>query len=151
MKRSATKELFQVCTQTGNTPLIWAANAGHDHVVEYLLKEDSSSSEDKHVDARGYLGATAVSRAACRGHGACLELLAAAGADLDISNDKMQFPLHFAAFKQNLDCLHVLLKYGANPYVLDRKGRTPSLDTSNDDIRQVLQEAMMKRATAITT
>lgn len=151
LEQLPTTELFQGCTKTGNTPLIWAANAGHDHIVEYLLQEGSLPSDNNHVDARGYLGATAVSRAACRGHGACLELLAAAGADLDSANDKMQFPLHFAAYKQHLDCIHILLNYGANPYVLDRKGRTPSLDTSNDEIRHVLEEAMMKQSTGITT
>ncbi|KAG7346441.1 ankyrin repeat domain protein [Nitzschia inconspicua] len=150
LQQLPTDELFQACSQTGNTPLIWAADAGHVNVVEYLLQQYQSSvstqslsvHNNNYLNSRGYLGATAVSRAACRGHATCLERLAAAGADLDVPNDKMQFPLHFAAFKQKLECVHTLLNYGANPFVLDRKGRTPSLDTSNDEIRQVLEESM---------
>jgi HAD-hyrolase-like/Ankyrin repeats (3 copies) len=143
LRQLPTGDLFQDCPQTGNTPLIWAADAGHDDVVEFLLQQQPSvSTLVKIMNIRGYLGATAVSRAACRGHVGCLEQLAAAGADLDVPNDKMQYPLHFAAFKQKMDCVYKLLEHGANPYVLDRKGRTPSLDTSNEEIRRILEDAM---------
>ena len=85
-----------------------------------------------------------MSRAARRGHADCLRLLATAGADLDIGNKKMQYPLHFAAFKENLKCVQILLEHGANTLVLDRKGRTPSQDTKNDEIRCVLELAMTR-------
>lgn len=144
--------LWEACPETGNTPLIWAANAGHANVVQFLLSHLPTDQQKKEecLNIRGYLGATALSRAACRGHTECLQLLAAAAVPsriscLDIPNDKMQYPLHFAAFKQHLDCVHILLEHGANPFVLDRKGRTPSLDTSNAEIRQVLEQAMQER------
>eukprot|EP00977_Amphora_coffeiformis_P011578 scaffold2782_cov182-Amphora_coffeaeformis.AAC.8 len=87
-------EIIAVCPQTRNTPLIWATDAGHSKVVEYIL--EIMGDDRSHLDARGYLGATAASRAACRGHSDCLRLLAERGANLDVCNDKMQYPLHFA-------------------------------------------------------
>ena len=123
--------------KTGNTPLIWAADAGHGHVVAHLL--DSGVL----VDARGYLGATAACRAARRGHADVLEQLCLAEANLDIPNDKLQCPLHFAAFNENLAAVKVLLKYGANTRVLDRKGRIPAQDTKCKEIRSAILESMM--------
>lgn len=134
-------DVLAACPHTGNTPLIWAADAGHVRAVEHVLTRVGDGGRT-HWNARGYLGATAVSRAACRGHAACLRLLAEAGANVDICNDKMQYPLHFAAFKEHTDCLAVLLEFGANTLVLDRKGRTPSLDTKNEEIRRILEDAM---------
>lgn len=122
---------------TGNTPLIWASDAGHLRCVERLLAVGVN------VNVRGYLGNTACSRASRKGHIAVLRALCAAGADADIENIKMQFPLHFAAFKKHPDAVSVLLAHGANPLVLDRKGRTPSEDTSDDSIRDVLRSAMV--------
>lgn len=125
--------------QSGNTALIWAAEKNHAEVVDCLLSLNTTS-----LDHRGYLGATAVSRAARRGHCGVLKKLVEARADLDIPNDKMQYPLHFAAFKQHQAAVEVLLDGGANPRVLDRKGRTPAEDTSDDAIREVLQAALSK-------
>mmetsp|Transcript_20693 Transcript_20693/g.49119 ORF Transcript_20693/g.49119 Transcript_20693/m.49119 type:complete len:527 (+) Transcript_20693:590-2170(+) len=138
-------DVFQNTPSGSNTPLIWAADNGHIEVVQYLidvLPSSSSSSSSECLNHRGYLDSTAVCRAARRGHTDVLKILATGGSDLDIPNLKMQYPLHFAAFKQHLDCVEMLLKYGANPLVLDRKGRTPSQDTSDDAIRSRLEQSM---------
>jgi HAD superfamily hydrolase (TIGR01549 family) len=132
--------------ESGNTPLIWAADAGHAHVVEHLLGllQESSSSGSSSIDARGYLGTTALCRAARRGHSQVLELLLQAGADPNICNDKMQYPLHFAAFKENMEAVQVLLAHKTtNLRVLDRKGRIPADDTKSDDIRNTILAAMV--------
>ena len=50
----------------------------------------------------------------------------------------MQYPLHFAAFKKHPDAVSILMKYGANTLVLDRKGRTPAEDTSDEAIRDAI-------------
>merc|ERR1712125_286613 len=95
------------------------------------------------VDVKGYLSATAVSRASCRGHADVVRMLATAGnANLDIPNEKMQYPLHFAAFKKKMDVVKVLLEHDANTMVCDRKGRTPDEDTSDEMIRD---EILRKR------
>lgn len=131
-ERSAAEE------STGNTPLIWAADAGHIAAVEALLGAGVD------VDVRGFIGATAVSRAARRGHIPVLKALLTHGVDTNIPNDKLQCPLHFAAFKLQREAVSVLLHHNANPLVLDRKGRTPAEDTSDEGIRAQIREAQGK-------
>jgi len=129
---------LQEADEYGNTPLIWAADAGRQNSVEALLSVNGLN-----VDAKGYLGATAVCRASRQGHADVVRILAMAGnANLDIPNAKMQYPLHFAAFKKKMDVVKVLLEHDANTIVLDRKGRTPDEDTSDETIRE---EILRKR------
>ena len=129
----------------GNTPLIWAADAGRLNAVRHLLSVPEVAAS---VNARGYLGATAVCRASRWGHAGVVRLLAGLpGADLGLPNDKGQCPLHFAAFKRMPGAVEALLEAGACTYVLDRKGRTPAEDTSDDRIRaRILQ---VRRAAAM--
>ena len=80
----------------GNTPLVWAADRGHVACVEALVSAGAD------VNAQGFLGATAVARASRRGHVDVLQVLARSpGVDLDLANDKLQSPLHFAAFNRH--------------------------------------------------
>jgi phosphoglycolate phosphatase-like HAD superfamily hydrolase len=145
-----------------NTLLIWAADGGHPECVKLLLElkcqldgpaaagaaaggaaghnnENDIGRID--IDAQGFLGATAVCRAARKGHVEVVEALLAAGANPNIPNVKLQHPLHFAAFKKHPTVVQALLVGGADPLVLDRKGRTPAWDTSEADIRNVLLAA----------
>jgi hypothetical protein len=127
---------------SGNTALIWAADGGHAALVERLLAVcNNNNSSEYYLNRPGYLGATALNRAARRGHLPVLKLLIRAGADLNIPNDKLQYPLHFAAFQQHKDVVQLLLESGANPRVLDRKGRTPAEDTSCERIRDCIRQA----------
>jgi HAD superfamily hydrolase (TIGR01549 family) len=116
---------------SGNTALIWAAERNQVDMVQRLVSMPGID-----LNRLGYLGASAVNRAARRGHVQIVQQLIQAGADLDIPNKKLQYPLHFAAFKQHEDIVKLLLQSGANPRVLDRKGRTPAEDTSNESIRE---------------
>lgn len=125
---------------SGNTPLIWAADQGKVEVVRYLLTIPNVD-----VNYRGYLGSTAMNRAARKGHAEIVRLLAKEGkADMEIPNLKMQYPLHFAAFKLNEDAVDALLECGASTLVLDRKGRTPADDTSDARIREKILSARRK-------
>ena len=64
---------YDIDLDFGNTPLIWAVEGGHRHVVEWLLEIEA-----KHpgiaggVNTKGYLGNTAVSRACRHGLGEIL-------------------------------------------------------------------------------
>ena len=59
----------------------------------------------------------------------------------NIRNDKMQAPLHFAAFKKNCGCVKALLNNSkTDVFILDRKGRTPREDTSSEEIREMIEE-----------
>ena len=103
--------------------------------MHYLVKQRGVD-----MNVRGYLGTTAAGRAARCGQ--VNVLLVLQGAVCYLCNDMRQFPLHFAACKQHLECTQVLLEHSANPYVLDRKGRTPSMDTANDEIRTLIESYM---------
>jgi hypothetical protein len=118
-----------------NTPLIWATENGHLETVRMLV----DSGVD--LDTRGFLGATAISRACRSGHCDILSLLLERGGDPNICNDKMQYPMHFAAFKKKKDAVTLLLKYNADTFVLDRKGRTPAEDTSDENIRTLILQS----------
>ena len=83
-----------------------AADTGSLAAVEVLL---STAGIESTLNAKGFLGATAVSRAARRGHDDCLAALLARGADAGIPNDKLQYPMHFAAFKLKPGAVAVLL------------------------------------------
>jgi len=123
----------------GNTPLIWAADAGHAAAVHAILsKLDAGDVGD--VNARGFLGATAVARAARGGHTDALSALCAVpGIDLNMPNAKLQSALHFAAFKRHKAAVSVLLEAGASTRALDRKGRTPAEDTDVAEIREMIK------------
>ena len=137
----------------GNTPLIWAAEGGSVEAVAVVLAACAAlnaaagctaatgSSGRLFLNHQGFLGATAVSRAARRGHADCLAALLAAGADPDLANVKLQAPLHFAAFKRHPACAAALLAAGASPLALDRKGRTPGQDTADPALAATLAEA----------
>ena len=57
---------------------------------------------------------------------------------------QLQYPMHFAAFKLQPQALEVLLKHKASPFVLDRKGRTPAEDTSDEAIRATIMQVQQQ-------
>jgi hypothetical protein len=111
--------------------------------VELLLSA-AEREEPASVNTRGYIGNTALARAARGGHVDCVVALLAKSSQINpnIPNDKMQYPLHFAAFKRHPAVVQALL---ASPLtdtkVTDRKGRTPAEDTSDDTIRNMILAA----------
>lgn len=130
----------------GNNALIWAADKGHSNIIEYLLVLLVNEDEDKgirgtsRINHKGYLGNTALSRACRGGHTECVKLLISQRMiDPNVCNEKMQFPLHFGAFKKHEETVKVLLESGkCNTLVKDRKGRTPVEDTSVQDIKDMI-------------
>ena len=150
--RSLSFEGITAKDDTGNTPLIWASEAGQAHVVEYLLGAIASSNSGeqhpdqllrRHVNEKGYRGSTAVSRAARNGH---LHLVATLTknrvVNANIPNVKLQYPLHVAAFRQHSSIVQALLQAGADPHVIDLKGRTPLVDTKCPKTKEILRSAM---------
>lgn len=142
---TASAEEISGVAGAGNPPIVWAAESGDERCARLLLEKggagSATGSAAVDVNARGYLDATAVSRAARLGHVSVLDCLLQAGANPDIPNVKSQYPLHFAAFNLNPAAVDVLLKHGASTLVLDRKGRTPAEDTSSEQIRDAILAA----------
>ncbi len=62
-------------------------------------------------------------------------------ASLNVCNDKLQYPLHFAAFQRHRGCVKVMLDADADTTVKDRKGRTPAEDTKDVVIRDAILAA----------
>lgn len=128
----------------GNTPLIWAADRGNLEALKYILSQYERSVHG--INTRGFLGNTALSRASRGGHCSCVKfLLEQRGGGLvinpNICNEKLQYPLHYAAFKQHAEVVKALLDSGlCNTLVRDRKGRTPAEDTSVEEIRNMILE-----------
>lgn len=119
------------CDESGQTPLHWAVEAGDVESVRALVAAGAD------VNARGYLGSTAVLRAARNGDCAVLEVILAAPSCscVDAPNDKWQTPLHMAAFNRHRRAVQVLLEAGASTTVLDRKGRSAAEDTDSAEIQ----------------
>lgn len=121
-----------------NSPLIWAAEFGHQDAVSYLLSLPATR-----VNHQGFLGATALHRACHKGFADVISsLLSHPSTDPNIPNVKMQYPLHFAAFKrQHASVREMLRNSGVSTTVTDRKGRTPAEDTSDESIREAIYAA----------
>uniref|UniRef100_A0A7S3V746 Uncharacterized protein n=1 Tax=Chaetoceros debilis TaxID=122233 RepID=A0A7S3V746_9STRA len=121
----------------GNTPLVWASDCGQSAAVKLILDQTPA---DESINAKGYLGNTALGRAARGGHADCVALLLERDEiDANICNEKKQYPLHFAAFKKKTNCVKLMLESGkVDTCVIDRKGRTPAEDTSVDEIRDMI-------------
>ena len=64
---------------------------------------------------------------------------------VDEPNVKLQSPLHFAAFKKMPGAVAQMLAAGADPFVLDHKGRTPAEDTSDEAIKEAVLAAQEAR------
>ena len=62
-------------------------------------------------------------------------------ASLNLANEKLQHPLHFAAFQRHRGCVKIMLDADADTTVKDRKGRTPAEDTKDMVIRDAILAA----------
>ena len=133
------KRSGSISSESGNTPLIWAADAGRAECVKLILDRTPA---DGSINEKGFLGNTAISRAARGGHADCVSLLLERDdIDPNICNDKKQYPLHFAAFKENIECVQIMLESKkCDAMVKDRKGRTPAEDTSVEEIRDMIMK-----------
>ena len=63
------KQSAETLDPTGNNPLVWAAEKGQAQVAGFLLAQGVD------VNHRGYMGNTALARAARGGHVECLRVL----------------------------------------------------------------------------
>eukprot|EP00933_Yihiella_yeosuensis_P035164 TRINITY_DN28645_c0_g1_i1.p1 TRINITY_DN28645_c0_g1~~TRINITY_DN28645_c0_g1_i1.p1 ORF type:complete len:217 (+),score=42.84 TRINITY_DN28645_c0_g1_i1:306-956(+) len=164
------KTLEEDCKDDTNTALIWAIDAGQKETGKWLIEkyvEDfavnkSANTSSSKLDsqsfldlsplfARGYLGSTALVRACRLGDVESTRALLEAANKIvgdssgarefaGIHNEKLQYPMHFAAFQQHVEVLECMLSFNADTFVLDRKGRTPAEDTKSEAIRNIILE-----------
>lgn len=93
-------------TQTDMTPLILAASAGREKVVNTLLTEGAN------VNATTDNGHSALQYAASKNWVSICELLLDKGADVNIADKRGATPLHRSASKGNIAIVKLLLEYG---------------------------------------
>lgn len=126
--------------QSGRTPLLRAADAGHTKCTRMLLDKGANM---KHVD---HEGRTALSLAAIKGHKVVAKLLLKNGADIDKQDEKGCTPLALAAEKGQDAVVRFLLESGADADLADEDEETPfekardrRLDLIVDVFREVLK------------
>ncbi|KAK0748858.1 ankyrin repeat-containing domain protein [Apiosordaria backusii] len=124
-----------VDTDYDETPLMWAAEHGHDEVVKRLCPESD-------INARGWRGRTAILFAAINGSVGSVEALINAGANLKVfDEDYGQSPLSWAAENNHLGAVQALIKAGADLYSVESHGREPvAFALGNKEIVQAFIE-----------
>jgi len=95
--------------------LVRAAAQGKAELVASLLQQRANP------DA-GAGASPALFAAAAGNHAACIKILLAAGANVDVRNSKGSTPLMVAAFNANLKAMRVLLDAGADRKLKTREG-----------------------------
>ena len=110
--------VIQTMVQQAGPLLQRAVEAGQEHLVEELLKQDVDANE------RAEYGWTALLYAVAQGYPRIVRLLLDAGANIDMGNLQGITPLMYSARYGNIEICGLLLEYGANPDLQDVYGMT---------------------------
>lgn len=102
--------------QIQKTMLFWAAESGHEAVVQLLLQKGAD------IEVTDDSGQTPLFQAAENGHEAVVRLLLKKGADIEATDDSDQTALLRAAKNGHEAVVQVLLKNGANMELMNRQG-----------------------------
>ncbi len=141
-------------TDEGITPLMAAAMRADTQVVAYLLQRGAK------VNAQTVSGNTAVMFASDGRNeysrdmtmtdrmAECIEVLANAGADLDLANDSGATALHWATTGFSAQPVGVLLQHGANPRLRAQDGSTPLGNARAQDHEKMIQDLIAAGAAA---
>ena len=103
----------------GTTPLIIAAEKGHEVCMRHLLEAGAN------VNAAKQNGATPLFIAAEKGHEMCMHQLLEAGANIEAAMEDGVTPLFIAVEKGHEACMRQLLEAGANVNAAKQGGATP--------------------------
>ena len=122
----------------GQSALMWAAARRHPAMIEYLLEHGAAidarsthrdyqrhitaEGRPKSLDSGGFTPLLYAARENCR---ACVEVLLAKGADIDLPDPDGVSPLHLAVMNANWDLAKQLIDAGANVNQWDIFGEAP--------------------------
>ena len=106
-------------TDEGASPLIYAAQQGHEDLVRILV-HNKANMEHKSNDSVNALLAASIFN-----HVAIVEFLSGKGSDVNTSDDRGISPLHYAAAYGYAEMFRMLQQKGANLDIADNEGNTP--------------------------
>lgn len=113
-------------------PLIEAVRNNKPLMIQWLIDYGAN------VQARDYLGDTALHKAAHSGNLNAATLLLEAGAEVNPVNGNRTIPLHQASINNDVPMTRLLMQRGGDPDMRDRSGRNAIRMTSNPDILDIL-------------
>lgn len=120
----------------GVTPIMFAAQAGHDTVVKFLISRDAN------INHKSYnLEVCALISAVKNDYLRTAEILVRAGADIDAVDVYKRTALHYAVIEDFIATTDMLLYYEADPNMKDTYDKTPlyyAVKYSNDSIAKIL-------------
>lgn len=122
---------IDAATDLGYTPLMAAIDAGHEDVIDFLLKSGANVNPEviARMDGVEGLGASSPLYSATRKENlAVIKKLLKRGADINRPSGNGWTPLKSAAQQGSLDIVKVLLEAGADPNIADGTNYTPLMN-----------------------
>lgn len=131
---------LNITTDEGWTPLLQAAELGDERKMDILVQSGAD------VERRGPEGKSALMLLLKNNPSSrAVQILLAAGASPEISDDRGRTPLHTAAEREELTGARLLLEAGAPPEVSDREGKTPLMLAAADNERAELLSLLLEK------
>ncbi|KAE8377394.1 hypothetical protein BDV26DRAFT_304958 [Aspergillus bertholletiae] len=120
----------------GYTPLSWAAQLGHTHIVRLLLEQGVS------LDSQSSKGMTPLLLALKSKHELIAELLIKHGAAVDVNDDDKSTPLSYAVEYECEEAVELLLAKGATVNTTNAFGETPLLIAAHAGLERIVQRLL---------
>lgn len=131
--------VYNETDEQGFSPLHLAVHSSNVLLVIYFVHEYASFGVDP-VDLD--LRRIPLIWAACQGDHMTLDVLVKAGANVHAADAEGMTPLHWATVSKSLDCLQILLRAGADPFVRNTRESTCFDIAREVDGENVLQQAL---------